>query len=398
VLHADLTRLAIVNDMLHWAKPAGAPGALAIRGASADGLVNLSSISVETAGLSASGTGVLTTTGQVKRLEFKRVRIGETTDLRLEATPTTVGAGFDLALAGHSLDVRTKELLAKTAPPLMARKTPVRVTFDLDEIFLFKALHATHAVGYVDFNPDGSREGRLTGLMEGAAPFELKYAADEAGHRAWISATNAGDFLRSLRAFDNGYQGTLDVDFVVGAGVAGTGITGTLEIDDFVVRDAPVLAQILSAGTLIGLLDVLHSGGITFRKVKAKIRRSGSTWFIDDGVAYGPNMGLTVVGRYRSGDPAEIDLAGVVSPAYLLSHVLDNVPVLGRLLTGGEGEGIVAIAYSVKGPVAAPRVGVRPLSVLTPGILRKFLPAVGTGPSPADPQTRSETGFGTTIR
>jgi hypothetical protein len=66
-----------------------------------------------------------------------------------------------------------------------------------------------------------------------------------------------------------------------------------------------------------------------------------------------------------------IDLVGVISPAYGVTGVLDSIPVLGNILSGGQGEGILAMTFAVKGPADDPKFTVNPLSLLTPGILRK---------------------------
>ena len=65
-----------------------------------------------------------------------------------------------------------------------------------------------------------------------------------------------------------------------------------------------------------------------------------------------------------------LDLEGTVVPAYTLNNVLGNVPILGDMLVGGEGQGVFAARYSVKGTEQNAKVGVNPLSILTPGFLR----------------------------
>jgi hypothetical protein len=56
-----------------------------------------------------------------------------------------------------------------------------------------------------------------------------------------------------------------------------------------------------------------------------------------------------------------------------LNKVLGKIPLVGNILTGGEGGGVFAATYSIKGSSDDPRVSVNPLSVLTPGILRRIL-------------------------
>ncbi len=82
-----------------------------------------------------------------------------------------------------------------------------------------------------------------------------------------------------------------------------------------------------------------------------------------------------------------MDLTGVVVPAASTNRVLGNIPVLGQLLTGGEGQGLFAVTYDVAGPLDAPEVGVNPLSALAPGFLRGLFGRLGdleATPAPKD--------------
>jgi hypothetical protein len=42
-----------------------------------------------------------------------------------------------------------------------------------------------------------------------------------------------------------------------------------------------------------------------------------------------------------------------VVPAYSVNQVLGGIPLVGGLLTGGEGEGLLAATYTLRGPLAA---------------------------------------------
>jgi hypothetical protein len=65
-------------------------------------------------------------------------------------------------------------------------------------------------------------------------------------------------------------------------------------------------------------------------------------------------------------------IAGTLVPAYTLNSVLGNIPVLGNLLLGGEGQGIFAANFRLYGPRDDPKVSVNPLSTLAPGVLRNL--------------------------
>jgi hypothetical protein len=76
----------------------------------------------------------------------------------------------------------------------------------------------------------------------------------------------------------------------------------------------------------------------------------------------------------------EVDLVGVISPAYALTGALDSIPLIGDILTGGKGEGILAMTFKVKGPVDDAKIKVNALSLLTPGILRNVFSSRGEPP------------------
>ena len=90
-----------------------------------------------------------------------------------------------------------------------------------------------------------------------------------------------------------------------------------------------------------------------------------------DGRAFGPSLGITVDGEIdRRSD--QLTLSGTLVPAYTINSVLGSIPLIGTLLIGRQGEGIIALTYSVRGPIEDPNISVNPLSALAPGFLRNF--------------------------
>jgi hypothetical protein len=57
-------------------------------------------------------------------------------------------------------------------------------------------------------------------------------------------------------------------------------------------------------------------------------------------------------------------------PAYSVNRVLRAIPLLGDVLTGGEG--LFAANYRATGSLDQPDFGVNPLTALAPGLLRKL--------------------------
>ena len=61
--------------------------------------------------------------------------------------------------------------------------------------------------------------------------------------------------------------------------------------------------------------------------------------------------------------------------------------MLGQILTSRKGEGVVGLGYYAKGSIDKPQVMVNPLSLVTPGILRRMFEGASAQPAAAAPRT-----------
>jgi hypothetical protein len=70
-------------------------------------------------------------------------------------------------------------------------------------------------------------------------------------------------------------------------------------------------------------------------------------------------------------DDQTMDVNGVLAPSYGVNSVLGKVPLVGGMFVSRKGEGVFGMTYAMQGPMEDARTRVNPLSVLTPGILRR---------------------------
>ena len=91
----------------------------------------------------------------------------------------------------------------------------------------------------------------------------------------------------------------------------------------------------------------------------------------------GNDLGGVAEGIIRKSDGA-IDITGTMIPAQSINGFLEDVPLLGQILTGGKGEGLFGITFAMGGTIQKPRTQVNPLSALAPGFLRKAFEYRGT--------------------
>src|SRR5208282_3011377 len=131
-----------------------------------------------------------------------------------------------------------------------------------------------------------------------------------------------------------------------------------------------------------GISGTLNGEGIPFTALEADIVYGGGGIAVSDMRAAGGAIGINVDGNvdYQAGT---LDASGTLVPANILNTVLGNIPVLGNLLLGGEGQGIFAANFRIAGPINNPQVAVNPLSAVAPGVLRKLFLFKAWNPSSA---------------
>ena len=71
-------------------------------------------------------------------------------------------------------------------------------------------------------------------------------------------------------------------------------------------------------------------------------------------------------------DRRQYDLTGTYVPLFGLNNAFQQIPILGPLLGGREGEGLVGVTFAVQGPLDNPVFRINPLSILLPGAFREL--------------------------
>ena len=184
-------------------------------------------------------------------------------------------------------------------------------------------------------------------------------------------ASNAGSFFELLNYKSEIHGGILSSEGFIGNLDNGNDIMGTVSIDNFKIMKAPLFAELLLAASLTGLFEVLNNDGIEFEQFDAQFTGKNEIYNISKSRAYGFSIGLTSEGKINSKDKT-INLLGSIIPAYRINSLLNNIPIVGDLLTAKEDEGIFAINYEAIGPWDEPNILINPLTLLTPGIIRNI--------------------------
>lgn len=242
----------------------------------------------------------------------------------------------------------------------------LKLNIDLDQLFLSPGAPFSNVQGTLHC---GARceSGKLTAnIGKGIVVGEITHQQGTRG--LTITAGDAGAFLKALNVTDRMSKGRFELRGGYDDSKSPAPYTGRLIIEEFSLKNSQILGRILAIGSLSGLANALTGSGIMFEKFGVTLHSDKGLVTVSDGKASGAAMGITVEGAVNTTNTA-LGLKGVVVPAYALNSAIGKIPIVGAI-AGGEGEGLIAFNYSVKGTYDKPDVSVNPLSGLTPGFLR----------------------------
>ena len=350
-LSTNLAGLSMRLPALGWSKGAGSRGALELRGVLGE-TPRIDRIALDVAGLQAEGRITLRPGGGLERAQFSTVRLGGWLNAGVALVGRGAGQPVGVEVSGGALDLR-----AANFGQSGAQSGPMSVSLD--------RLRVTDGITLDRFRGqfDGGRglNGQFTALLGGSAPVRGVLASEGGGTGLRLLSEDAGAVLAAAGLLETAQGGALELTLRP-AGSAGS-YDGVLAVTDLRVREAPALAALLDAISVVGLLQQLDGQGLRFTNVDAQFRLTPSQIIVTQSSAVGPGLGISVDGVYTLAGKV-MDFQGVISPLYLINGI-------GAILTR-PGEGLFGFNFTLRGPAEQVQVGVNPLSVLTPGMFREI--------------------------
>ncbi|KEJ90230.1 YhdP family protein [Sulfitobacter donghicola] len=365
-ISSQLQGATLQIPQLGWRKSAGTKGQmdLAIRlGAQPE----VTSISLNAAGLAAKGNITLAKNGGLGVMELSQLKLKDWLDVRAALVGRGSGRSPQVVVRSGSLDMRRAEFggsgdssgggeARSAAAPMQVRLNRLQVT---DTIWL-QGLAGT-------FQTTGGLDGPFEARINGGTGISGRVVPQNGRTAVRVTSSNAGGVLKSAGVLQQAVGGALDLSLLpVGKGGA---FDGKLKIDGVSIKDAPSMAALVNSLSIVGLVNEMNGDGIFFDEVEGEFRLTPGRMTIKEGSAVGASLGLSVDGVYAT-DTGQIAMQGVITPVYLLNGI-------GSLFTR-KGEGLLGFNYRLTGEAKKPKVSINPLSVLAPGGLRNVLRAPKT--------------------
>ncbi|MEO5346981.1 MAG: AsmA-like C-terminal domain-containing protein [Magnetococcus sp. YQC-9] len=131
----------------------------------------------------------------------------------------------------------------------------------------------------------------------------------------------------------------------------------------FSLKDLPKL--------VVGARPDLDVTGLHYQGFQGDFAIHDSIWTIDGMRLTSPSMNIVVTGRIDF--PADkVELLVGMRPLQSLDSLVNNVPLLGKLVTGDR-QAVVETQFDVTGSTRSPQATIRPVSSLAPGLLRDWI-------------------------
>ena len=352
-----------------WDKPAGAPATLDAS-VSRDGAgFALNRVDARADGLSVAGSVRLRDDFAIQSARLDELRIDGVVDGEAVLGRRRSGDRdlFDLDVNGSWLDISpyVEASLRREGEPL---SLPIALNAEFDAVVLAEDYVIEDAVmAYVDGG--GAVESLILSGTRPRGPLTASIVATEAGREASVRVPDLSDALRGLYGVERIAGGAVRFDATLPPQGQAGAVVGEAFATDFVLRETPVLAQLLSLASLQGLFDTLSGDGLAFDELQTSFALRDRRLSLRDTRLSGPALGLTAEGEVDFASSA-LDLEGALVPAYTANSLLSDIPLIGDIFTDKDGEGVFALTYTAQGPFERAQVAVNPLSALTPGFLR----------------------------
>ncbi len=334
-----------------------------------DGSIQFEAIDIVAPGLNVSGRVAFENNFKLIDLDLSTTKISGLIDASVQIKPDTHNEKLSIFVIGDFLNV-SQAVSNALSNSKAGIDVPILLTANLKSLALNEAYVVNNANLLLSHDGTGPINARLEAQTK-EGPLKLQILSSEEGQAREVivnipSASVAAQTFLGLDSIEGGQlKITAELPPIGKVGA----LSGVAEIDKFKLVRAPIFAQMLSIGSLTGIVDTFSGEGLNFDTFYVPFSLRDGELNIRNARVSGPALGMTGDGEIRFKDRL-VDLDGTLVPAYTANSLLGDIPLIGDIFVGKKGEGIFALSYTIQGEFDEVQVAVNPLSALTPGFLR----------------------------
>jgi hypothetical protein len=379
-VEADLTQARIDRLLPGWVKPAGRQARMSFIMTSRPQFMRLDDLSIEGPGLSVKGSVECDGSGDIQAANLTSFNLsdGDKATLRAERGPD---GALRVTLRGDVYDGRGFIKSSMSGPAPGQAKNAKLKDIDVDVRLGTVAGFHGETLRNLDLKMSRRNGSIMSFSLAARVGRDTQITGDLRGRQGgrnvmYIETKDAGALFRFSDIYPKIFGGEMWMAMDPPT-ANNTPQDGILNIREFSVRGEASLDRVASGNAEI-TASTGKSPGVEFERMRVEFTRTHGRFAIKEGVVRGPMIGATTEGHIDYLNQ-EVRLRGTFVPFFGLNNMFGQIPVFGVFLGGGSNEGLVGLTYEVVGPPGQPVLRVNPISVVTPGLFRKFMefPAAG---------------------
>ena len=387
-LRADLTEAELTFEQLQWRKPSGRKASLETDIVSSPGRdTELQNFKVVSDDIAADGRIVFGADNKIKEFNFPGLNLNVISRLDINGSRSNDDF-WTVKISGSNFDGRNffRSLFnVGDGPGAKNHDTPAgaRVTVDLANVIGSSDVSLRNLKMTLE-----KRNGNLAsldakGTLDGGAPLVAKVDQGPGGRRLIVTSADAGQVLKLVNFYANMQGGRMQLE----VGLDGSGPaekTGVLVVDNFRILGDPIVTEVVSSADdgrpAIGGNRKVTREVFDFTRMRAPFSVGYGQFVLQESYLKGPMLGATLRGKvdFRT---KRVNIGGTYIPLQGLNGAFGDIPLLGQILSGSQGEGIVGMTFAVQGPTSNPQVIVNPFSLVAPGIFRDIFQMTSMDPT-----------------
>ncbi|MFA5040614.1 MAG: AsmA-like C-terminal domain-containing protein [Bdellovibrionales bacterium] len=363
----DMTSADLVISQINWKKPANNAAVLKFSAESLSGKpITVSPIVLEGKGVAASGSAVLSEDmEQLLSLDFSPLTVGRT-NAAIKYVQESDDKGLQFEAKGAALDLSG----LSSGDSDGKASQPKKISIEVDRLY-------TAEDGLIDKvklsalrDKTSWKEISFQGKADGDAPLNIELSPKADGTRTFKFV--CGNFGKAMKGL--GFTNTIKDGKIYVVGQSSpeepATIKGNAKINNFTVSKLPILALLLNATSPFGFTGLLTDTA-EFNHFDGAFIWKGDEISITSAHVSGPSVGINIDGKVDMAT-SNANLQGTLVPFSTVNSILNSIPLIGDLITGGKDQGVLAVSYEINGNINKPKVSVNPVSLLTPGFIRNL--------------------------
>lgn len=263
-------------------------------------------------------------------------------------------------------------LVGKKDNNLKLFQNDIEISLNLKEIYLDNLYLVNDLNGNLDIKNNEIYTANISGDFDNVNNLKFTVNTNDVGEKITTLFSSKAKPLveryKFIKGFEDNEEGYLDFYSSKKNGISNS----KLIIDNFKVKEIPVLAKLLALASLQGIADLLTGEGIRFTDFEMNFTNKNKLMKIQELYAIGPAISILIEGYIE--EDSLISLRGTLVPATTINRSIASIPLIGDLLIGKKvGDGVFGVSFKVKGPPKNLETTVNPIKTLTPRFITRTL-------------------------